>query len=143
MKRVRKYSIDHPVTIHQSELTGVDFENKRLKLSKNGAITVKASPASPYVWDGCSPKIRLFGKVFGVWDGPVDPKTGKQVAYAASLFHDALTQFMNTHPLTPKQNDRLFYQLLGNFPLAPIYYAGVRLYSLAKHKKKYRVKFSD
>lgn len=99
-----------------------------LEISKNGRLTVSGG----YAWDGCSPKIKLFGMVFGVPEGPISDVTGYPQTYDASLFHDALCQFQN-HPSMPfsrDQIDRFFYDLLvrDGFEKASLYYKVVRFF---------------
>jgi hypothetical protein len=77
-----------------------------------------------YAWDGCSPKIHI--PIFG-WVGTPD----FEKTILASLIHDALCQFQHTEhfPLSRLIIDNIFLYLLkiNNFPLATLYYGGVRV----------------
>lgn len=83
-----------------------------------------------YSWDGCSPKFKLFGKVIGIPDGPLDPSS-RPVTWRASLFHDALCQFQD-HPNMPfsrEEIDAIFLRLaeLDGFEHARLYHRAIRL----------------
>lgn len=97
-----------------------------LSIHVYGRITVRQD----YAWDGCSPKFRLFGKVVGIPDGAINPRTGYPLTYHASLIHDALYQFLDhpRFPYTRAQVDTIFHQMLikARFPHAGIYYAAVK-----------------
>lgn len=97
-----------------------------LSIHVSGRITVRAG----YAWDGCSPKFRVFGKLWGTPDGEIDPMTGYPRTYHASCLHDALYQFAD-HPRMPytlEKMDAIFYQrlLVDGFSRARLYYAAVR-----------------
>jgi hypothetical protein len=82
-----------------------------------------------YAWDGCSPKIRINGRIYGTWDGPVMAGFNVPVGYYASLYHDALYQYK----IGPReQADEIFLLLLRDFIFAKSYYRAVR-----KHGQKY------
>jgi hypothetical protein len=100
-----------------------DFENEWVTI-KDNVMTIR----NGYSWDGCSPKRILFGKlIVGTWDGPIDPGTGKQVAYIPSLVHDILCQFEIG---TRKRADRIFRYLLDlvDFKFKRLYYRAVRIF---------------
>ena len=113
-----------------------------LMVNEKGVLIVNEK----YSWDGCSPKIKLLGKVIGVYDGPVRPADGadqlkawkngvcvqRPVTWRASLFHDALCQFQK-HPDMPfsrEQIDLIFLKImeLDGFEHAKLYYRVVRLF---------------
>lgn len=97
-----------------------------LSISRDGLITV----ACNYAWDGCTPKIEIFGMVVGTPDGEVSPCTGKPGTYWASLVHDALCQFQEhpDMPLSRGQIDYIFYQIMvrDEFKHADTYYCVVK-----------------
>jgi len=82
-----------------------------------------------YAHDGATPKIKIFGKVVGVWDG----KNG--CLEDATRVHDILCQFNN--PLSRKEIDYIFYKMMKDvdFPFAWWYYIAVRSYSIIRRKK--------
>lgn len=108
-----------------------DQKNSRLLpwlvISKDGLITVN----SGYSWDGCTPKIMIFGKVLGVPDGPISEKTGYPATYRASLFHDALCQFQSHKkmPLSREEIDDIFHEIMieDGFEYADLYVRTVRV----------------
>ena len=74
-----------------------------------------------YAWDGCTPKVCIFGKWFGSPD--FEP------TILASLVHDSLLQFhlRGEFPLTREQCDEIFKEILiaQDFQLASVYGVGV------------------
>ncbi len=86
-----------------------------------------------YSWDGCSPKVRIFGKLFGTWDGP-RAMVDLQKAYYPSLVHDILCQFEGKVPFTRKEIDEIFYVLLckADFPFPRTYHFFVSTFRVAK-----------
>ena len=122
--RYWKWTLDDDFTVELVAFPEVaDFESDWITI-KDSVLTIKAQ----YSWDGCSPKRKIFGVVFGTWDGPIDPETGKQQCYYGSLIHDALCQFKIPHR---KNADREFYERLkkDNFKYARAYYSAVRIVS--------------
>lgn len=91
-----------------------------------------------YAWDGCTPKFRLFGRLFGVWDGFFNLKTHRQDTYYASLVHDTLCQFMAQHPFKREDVDKVFLHLAkrDNFIFAYPYYWAIRLFALLFRKEQ-------
>lgn len=83
-----------------------------------------------YAWDGCTPKFKLGGKIFGVWDGFFNHRTKRPDTYYASLVHDVLLQFLGEHPISREHADNIFLWVMqrDDFPFAWIYYAFVRLW---------------
>lgn len=104
------------------------FDSQWLHISTEGTITIKAGKTG-YAWDGCSPKFSFLNlAIIGTPDGHVDYRTGKPYTYKASLVHDALYQYLDTVPVPKAEVDKLFYQMLGDFTLARVYFWAVRLF---------------
>jgi len=97
-----------------------------MAIRKSGVISI----AQGYAWDGCTPKIEVFGKIIGTPDGKESACTGKPGTYWASLVHDALCQFQEHKdmPLTRGQIDRIFYNIMirDEFKYAGFYYCSVK-----------------
>ena len=98
-----------------------------LMLNDKGVIVVNKQ----YSWDGCSPKLKVFGKIVGVPDGP-EGFLSRPETWRGSLFHDALCQFQK-HPDMPfsrEEIDLIFLKLLelDGFERAQLYYRAVRLF---------------
>jgi hypothetical protein len=113
-----------------------EFNSRWLIISMDGRVTVKANETG-YAWDGCTPKksiLNLF--MVGVPDGHVDYRTMHPFTYFASMVHDALYQYLDTVPVTKKQIDQLFLQMLGDFKPRYIYYFFVRLFGGRGVKQK-------
>lgn len=75
-----------------------------------------------YEWDGCSPKIVLFGRF---WGTPDFEKT-----LLASLVHDVTTQFDKCGVyLSRKEQDKLFLRILqsAGFKLSRLYFWGSKV----------------
>ena len=106
----------------------------RLRIGADGVATVLAT----YAWNGCSPKFNVLDITVGTPDG-VPMETGAPPkTYSASLFHDALYQFLDDPrmPLSRKQADDVFLELLtrDGFALRHVYYTAVRLFGgIARH----------
>jgi len=115
-----------------SSIKGREFENKWLKITKDGIITVKGSSYNGYAWDGCSPKLKIKDLYLGTMEAVLNPDTGKSKTYYASLIHDILYQFSNDIKLliTRKEVDREFYTILKRekFAFAKVYYLAVRAF---------------
>jgi len=114
----------------QSMHLGKSFDSKWLKLEANGTVTVKANTTG-YAWDGCSPKLSLFGlAIIGTPDGHIDITTEKPITYHASLVHDVFYQYLEDVPVSKTDIDRQFYEMLlvRGFPLARLYYIAVSLF---------------
>lgn len=109
----------------------------RMVILKDGRIFLKPK----YAWDGCTPKFCLWDIYFGIPDGAVHSDTLKPKTYYASLFHDALYQYLEKdRPYTRKDGDRVFLEIMGkyNFRLKCVYYLGVRIFGgLARLISKY------
>lgn len=129
MSRPYKFIHGHAEWI-QTNIKDKSIETKWLKIQTNGKITIKGNQGEGYAWDGCSPKIKIFGKIIGTPDGLIDPRTNKPKTYYASMFHDAIYQFKK-HPhmqLSRKEADIIFRIMLqrGNFKAWKLYYKVVR-----------------
>jgi len=85
---------------------------------KDGWLTIRKG----YSWNGCSPKFRIGPLMFGTWDGNMNPKTGKQWCYHASLVHDFLCQYkLGSRHMA----DRMFHSMLHGFSLQELYFIAV------------------
>lgn len=83
-----RYRLDAQQEIVAGELAAVSFANQWLTI-REGMLLVAAG----YAWDGCSPSVKLPGRLWlGIWDGPLGPD-GRPVSWRASLAHDVLCQF--------------------------------------------------
>ena len=95
-----------------------------------------------YSWDGCTPKKRIFGKVFGVSDGPLYNHTyrgssyWKPQLYLASCTHDAFAQF-TPKGITRKRIDANFQadMIDVGWKWHQAYYHAVRAWSKLKGYK--------
>ena len=109
---------------HISKITSI-IELGKFGLISNGNLIIKKG----YSWDGCSPKVKIFGKVIGTWDG-FKMKNGKQRAYHASLAHDILCQYEKKVPLSREKIDLVFLYLLEkyDFTFPKTYYFFVSMF---------------
>ncbi|GAB4061912.1 hypothetical protein [Uliginosibacterium sediminicola] len=106
------------------------FGRRWLELDADGTLRVLKG----YAWDGCTPKLRLFGRVIGMPDGGISPVTQLPRAYYASLVHDALYQFLDTGlPVDRVTADRIFQEILlrDEFSASLLYYLAVRIFGRA------------
>lgn len=102
-------------------------------INENNYQTIKILKG--YSWDGCSPKLKMGGKIIGVWDGPV-LQDGYPACYKASLVHDALCQFWDPNgPYSLIFADKNFQELLDSvhFKYSKLYYNMVRHYHLVRY----------
>lgn len=104
-----------------------------LSISPDGTLTVKGSNGKGYAWDGCTPKRNFLHITWGNFDGKLrkfDSGNYKPYTYYASMVHDVLYQYKRCAPITRKEADRIFYDLLkeSKFMWAPIFYFGVRAF---------------
>ncbi len=124
MKKVYKFKLIADINIYD-----VKHDQKTL-LGEWGILDSKCLRIKKgYAWDGCTPKFKLFGKVFGVWDGK-----GNCLKYA-SCVHDILCQFPN--PFTRKEIDTIFLNMMKDvdFSFAKLYYYSVRAWSILRGVK--------
>ena len=114
----------------RTNLTGRAVQFEWLEIDDEGKITVKGSHPGGYAWDGCSPKFIVLDLIFGTPDGKLDYATDKQIAYYASMIHDALYQFKSEINISRKETDLIFKRNLkkAGFKLAGVYYFFVRLF---------------
>lgn len=126
MKKVLKFTTTRTWVFKSSEIVKpVPFTGKWLHIDWKGSMTVPHG----YSWDGCSPKIKIFGKIFGTPDGKIG-RLGLPKTYLASLLHDALYQYKKEICVTRKQADLAFLEELeiANFKYAKLYYRAVRIF---------------
>jgi hypothetical protein len=104
------------------------FVAEWLEVSTDGVVTVKSN-GTGYSWDGCTPKFSLFDiAVVGIPDGHIDVRTMKPFTYRASMVHDALYQYLDSVPVSKRDIDLLFLEMLGDFRLRYIYYFAVKYF---------------
>lgn len=114
---------------------------RRLEIYADGTLRVLAG----YAWDGCSPKFSVCDILIGTPDGAPNHGTERPKTYFASLFHDALYQFMDDgSPISKPIADRIFLHVLVRDDFAPrhLYYWAVRIFGgmfhkYTKRKRKY------
>ena len=130
--RVWKF-VRHEDFIHKSSiLKNRSCNYNWLSISKEGEIRVKGSFKKGYAWDGCTPKANLLHITWGNFDGKLkkfDEGDYKPYTYYASMIHDVLYQYKRCAPITRREADRIFYNLLkeSGFMWAYFYFIGVRL----------------
>lgn len=145
--------------VHQSDfsyktniLVGRRFNHDWLSIKTDGTITVKGSYDDGYAWDGCTPKKDFMQITWGNFDGMTRKFSKgdyKPYTYYASMIHDILYQHKRCAPITRKEADLIFLELLNNagFIWAKPYFVGVRalgwLYSGWKYKNKKDLLNSD
>jgi len=106
---------------------GVDVffykKNKIVGHIKNGILTIFKG----FAWDGCTPKIRIFGEIIGVPDF--------KETYIASAVHDFLIKYSDQHQLSREDIDNIFEYILTQekFALTFIYANSVHLYRKYKY----------
>jgi hypothetical protein len=146
--KVYKFIYTKPVYI-QTNLKDREFENEWIKIHKGGKIKVKCNNKEGYAWDGCSFKFNFIDITWGTPDGKLDFKTKKPITYYASLLHDVIYQFKTEIPISRKEADLIFKEILKlhKFKLTKIYYFFVRLfggiYGDWKCRKSEKVKITD
>lgn len=116
-----------------------------LTISEDGTITVKGSNGKGYAWDGCTPKKDLLHITWGNFDGKLKKFSKgdyKPYTYYASMVHDVLYQYKRCAPVTRKETDLIFLQLLkeAKFMWANIFYLGVRGFGWLFRGWKYKSK---
>lgn len=116
--------------IFGTDLYDVEYTSEWLDIRKNGEFVIKGSNKSGYAWDGCSIKWNSINVTWGTPDGKLDYTTLKQKTYYASMLHDVLYENKKTVPVSRKNADLLFKDILktSNYILSPIYYAAVRIF---------------
>jgi len=118
---------------------------KWLNISEDGIITIKGSTENGYAWDGCTPKKNLLHITWGNFDGKLNrfsKSNYKPYTYYASMVHDVLYQYKRCAPITRKEADLIFYDLLkeSGFMWSRVYYIGVRLFGWWFRGWKYKPK---
>ena len=116
-------------------LLGRSSNHKWLRIEEDGTITVKGSRDNNrgYAWDGCTPKWNALHITWGNFDGQlIKHKNGIYAPYTyfASMIHDVLYQYKRCAPVTRKEADRIFLDMLreSGYMWATIYYLGVRMF---------------
>ena len=109
-----KTSLDHNI-LFQSKW--IDIFNSHIMIKKG------------YAWDGCTPSFNIANLAYiGTPEGSLNEQTGLPYTYRASLLHDALYQFKDSIPISRKDADNMFRQVLkiDNFVYSGLYYRVVR-----------------
>ncbi len=134
-------------TIFELPIKGVECQHAYFILNEQGELKI----ITGYSWNGCSPKIEIFGMVFGTPEGALPggeeekfittnlraigldhldwdkPKT-----YFASLVHDCLYQIsaMCVDQMDRRVVDKFFLKILWAYRFFParLYYLAVRLF---------------
>lgn len=147
------YTFNHK---HHFRVEGVNMPYQVFKRESDGAVMFEVYGQDctihpGYSFDGCSFKKRIFGKWFGIWDGPLkwfikgtgdlmpEDETGAwhrneldrlPQLYYASGGHDCLTQFKPLG-ITRKQSDAQFYvdMVKVKWRYREVYYKAVRAWS--------------
>ena len=112
-------------------LKGREFDSEWLSISQKGKITVKGKNGDGYAWDGCTPKVNKFDITWGNFDGKLirfKPRDYKPMTYYASMIHDVLYQYKSEAPVTRKEADIIFKDMLEEvkFKWRRLFYLGVR-----------------
>jgi len=121
-----KFKLNKDFTHESGWVLKKSYKSKWLEITTSGLITVKSN-GTGYSWDGCTPKwsvLNLF--IVGIPDGHIDHRTMKPYTYYASLVHDVLYQYLDTVPVSKKDIDLLFLDMLGDFKLRKIYHLMVK-----------------
>ena len=135
MSKTWKYVHKEPFHYYAEILDGRYFDGEWLSITY-GLITINGyyvCHGNGYAWDGCTPKWNFLQITWGMFDGKVK-RFGKgdykPMTYYASMVHDCLCQFKREAPVTRKEADLIFYQMLkdAGFMWAWLYYVGVRAF---------------
>lgn len=121
------------ITLFNTNIYGVDYEDKNIIIYKEGYIKVKEG----FKWNGCSPKFVILDILIGTPEGrPISSTNLYPITYYASMIHDAL--YRSNAPITRKQADICFYENLKdyNFKLAKLYYLAVRMFGWRTWQKR-------
>lgn len=112
---LRKYSIHIKDCVFLDSSSG---ETVTAGFADNGILVIFKG----YEWDGCTPKFKLFGRIFGTPDF--------KGTYIPSLVHDFLIEFCSQHSLNRKEIDCIFEQILreNKFKIGWMYYVGVHAF---------------
>ena len=132
-KKFWKFVHHEDYQYYSERLRGRYFSKNWLSI-ENGLVTVKGSfnNKKGYAWDGCTPKFNFMDITWVIPDGKTiqhtEPISGKThyapITYYASMIHDALYQYKRCIPVTRKEADLIFYDILkgSKFSLAWLYY---------------------
>ena len=128
MKKIWKFKLKQETLFDIAEYIGpvddfVFYDKLDGKLQKVGSIYNGWLQINKgYEWDGCTPKFRIFGKIFGIPDF--------QGTYHASLAHDFLIEYCEQHNICRKQIDHIFEKIMEEegFFFRFLYATGVNLY---------------
>jgi hypothetical protein len=113
--KVWKFVHQKDYTYQTDLLINRDCDFEWLSISNDGTIKVKGSHANGYAWDGCTPKFNLLHITWGNFDGKIkkfEKGDYKPYTYYASMVHDILYQYKRCAPVTRKEADKIFYQML-------------------------------
>jgi len=141
--RVWKF-VEHEDLMYQTDiLKGRSCNFNWLSLTPEGMLTVKGTFHKGYAWDGCTPKFNFLYITWGIFDGQlIKHKNGKYrpYTYYASMVHDVLYQYRRCVPVTRKEADLIFYDMLKatGFRWSWLFYAGVRGFGWVFFGWKYR-----
>jgi len=119
---IYKYTTDKVYKRYIPELKGVYFKSDWLTI-KEGHCEI----AEKYSWNGASPKIKIFGRIIGTWDG------ANNEAKYATLWHDAFYQYskdLKNLKVSRLYADVNFYLDLvcRRFKFPMLYFVAVRLF---------------
>lgn len=124
--KCHKYTLIPPREF-RTQIRGRGFENRWIKIDKEGRLTVKHG----YSWNGCNPKINILDLwIIGTPDGIIDHNTGHPKTYDASLIHDALMQFRKELVISVEQCNKEFEVQLrkAEFKLTGLYVFVLRVF---------------
>lgn len=128
MKKVWKFKLANNYVVNLARYLGpiddcifIDYVGDQIEIVGfivDGELTI----VKGYEWDGCTPKITLFGQILGTPDF--------KETYEASLVHDFLIEYCIQHTFTRKQIDTVFQKILESkrFKFSFIYAGGVHLF---------------
>ena len=122
MTKIYKYTTEDENSIYVHFLKNLSFGYKTLNCEKGWCTIPKG-----YSWDGCSPKMVIFGKIIGTPDG------GKNETKESSMWHDVFYQYksdLSKLGVTRYEVDVFFLFLLTKkgWKYSNLYYYGVRLF---------------
>lgn len=142
--RVWKF-VEEEDIVYQSTIFNRECNFNWLKITPDGKITVKGSFKKGYAWDGCTPKFNVFHITWGNFDGQLIKhhvyKKYRPYTYYASMVHDVLYQYKRCVPLTRREVDKIFLEMLrdSGFMFSGLYWLGVRIFGGFFGKWPYRV----
>ena len=122
MKPVYKFVLKNEVMRKIDFLNGIEFYSEYLKI-EYGVATIKKG----YAHNGCSPKVKICGKIFGTWDGR------KNELEDPSRWHDIFHKYSKELAKLGIERidvDRLFLRdmIEVEFKEARLYYNAVRAF---------------